>query len=134
MLSQNDELPKRSLLFVIFGGTGDLTHRKLLPALYNLTVEARLPAEFTVIAVGRREKTSQGYREEAKQSIASFSRSNVDESHLAAFLQRVHYQRVEFEADLDGYTRLAELLTGIPMVLRTNLFPGSCPRIFRNYH
>jgi glucose-6-phosphate 1-dehydrogenase len=125
MLSQNDELPKRSLLFVIFGGTGDLTHRKLLPALYHLTVEARLPAEYSIIAVGRREKTSQIYRGEAKKSIASFSRSHVDENHIAAFLQRIHYQRVEFDLDQEGYQRLAAQLNEVELT-----FTLPCERIF----
>ena len=47
----------QSCLFVIFGGTGDLTHRKLLPALYKLLKHKLLPDNFAVVSVGRRIKT-----------------------------------------------------------------------------
>lgn len=110
MFSRSEDMPERSLLFVIFGGTGDLTHRKLLPALYHLMMEFRLPNEFKVLSIGRREKDSRSYREEAKRSITSFSRSKIDELRLAAFLDHVHYQRVEFESDHEGYTRLGLML------------------------
>lgn len=125
MFSRSDEIPQRSLLFVIFGGTGDLTHRKLLPALYNLMIETRLPAEFKILSIGRRDKDDMTYREEARQSVTSFSRSKIDELHLNAFLQHVFYYRVEFESDHEGYTRL-----GIVLNASENAFVLPCARIF----
>lgn len=110
MFYRSEELPQRSLLFVIFGGTGDLAHRKLLPALYNLKIENRLPEEFKIISIGRRDKDDQIYRHEASQSIHKFSRSQIDGKHLAAFLERLQYHRLEFEADQSGYAKLAEVL------------------------
>jgi glucose-6-phosphate 1-dehydrogenase len=47
---------------VIFGATGDLTHRKLLPALYNLAVEQPLPPQFSIVAVARRPFTHEEFR------------------------------------------------------------------------
>ena len=44
--------------------TGDLTHRKLMPALYNLVIDNLLPRNFAVVAIGRREKTDEQYRNE----------------------------------------------------------------------
>ena len=110
MFSRSDEMPDRSLLFVIFGGTGDLTHRKLLPALYNLMTESRLSGDFQVLSIGRRDKDDAAYRAEARQSIERFSRSKPDADRLESFLSLVHYRRVEFESDHEGYERLGREL------------------------
>src|SRR2546423_12577514 len=59
---------------VIFGGGGDLAHRKLLPALYNLYVDGLLPPRFAVVGVGRSAQTDDAYREFAKDGVAHFSR------------------------------------------------------------
>ncbi|NTV90533.1 MAG: glucose-6-phosphate dehydrogenase, partial [Clostridiales bacterium] len=58
------KLSELSSVMVIFGGTGDLTHRKLIPALYNLVVDKLLPEHFAVVSVGRKEKTHEQYRDE----------------------------------------------------------------------
>jgi glucose-6-phosphate 1-dehydrogenase len=57
-MDQQNRMPG---MLVIFGGTGDLTHRKLMPALYNLCMDVLLPERFTVVAVGRRDKTNEQY-------------------------------------------------------------------------
>ena len=59
---------------VIFGATGDLTKRKLLPALYNLALENPLPAGFSVVAVARRPFTNEQWRQYVKDAINEFSR------------------------------------------------------------
>ena len=56
-------------VMVIFGATGDLTHRKLLPALYNLALEHPLPAGFSVVAFARRPYTDKSFRKQALKSI-----------------------------------------------------------------
>ena len=56
---------------VIFGATGDLTHRKLLPALYNLALEHPLPAGFSVVGFARRPYTDEDFRQQALESINS---------------------------------------------------------------
>lgn len=61
--------------FVIFGATGDLTKRKLLPAFYNLQAENRLPETFEIIAVGRRDFDSELYREKAAEHVKNHSRN-----------------------------------------------------------
>ncbi len=125
MFSSGDDLPRTPLLFVIFGGTGDLSHRKLLPALYDLMAEGRLPEEFGVLAVGRRDKDDAAYREEARASIAASSRSSADGPRLERFLSRVHYHRMHFDSDPQGYERLRESLRGAEQGFR----PG-CVRLF----
>src|SRR5439155_3797781 len=66
---------------VIFGGAGDLAHRKLLPALYNLYLDGLLPARFAAVGVGRKEMTDEGYRAFAKDGVTRFSRRPPDEPH-----------------------------------------------------
>ena len=61
-------------VLVIFGATGDLTHRKLLPALYNLAIEQPLPPQFTVVGVARRPFTDEEFRQQALDSVNTFSR------------------------------------------------------------
>ena len=64
-----ERLPVPPTTLVIFGATGDLAHRKLLPALYNLAHEGALPERFELIGVARREKGDQEFRDEARASI-----------------------------------------------------------------
>ena len=65
-----ERLPVPATSLVIFGATGDLAHRKLLPALYNLAHEGALPERFKLIGVARREQTDEEFQAEARQSIA----------------------------------------------------------------
>src|SRR2546423_14971594 len=58
---------------VIFGSTGDLSHRKLLPALYNLTLARLLPAGLAIVAFGRGPLSDADYRAQMKDSVAQLS-------------------------------------------------------------
>lgn len=87
---------KDSCIFTIFGATGDLAHRKLLPALYFLEREQYLGNNFSIICVARREKTNEQYREEAKASIKKFSRIKVEDEILAKVAERIYYFQLEF--------------------------------------
>lgn len=66
-------------LFVIFGGTGDLTHRKLVPAIYNLAHGDLLPKDFALVAIGRRDYTTEKYHHEIYQSIKKHTRHNLNQ-------------------------------------------------------
>src|SRR2546428_3512599 len=81
---------------VIFGASGDLTRRKLMPALYNLMHEQRLPSSFAVIGVARREKTDQSFRDEMQQAVAEFSRTKIDQSVWDSFARKIYYLRGDF--------------------------------------
>src|ERR1700727_1526005 len=59
---------------VIFGASGDLTRRKLMPALYNLAVGRGLPGAFAVVGVARRDVSDEGFRKEMKEGVSQFSR------------------------------------------------------------
>jgi len=95
---------------VIFGATGDLTHRKLIPALYNLAVEGNLPSALNVIGVARREKSDEEFRAELKSSTSTFSRSPVHNDHWEKFSLSLSYHRGEFHT-FDAYLELAKKLS-----------------------
>jgi glucose-6-phosphate 1-dehydrogenase len=75
------ESGKMSAMLVIFGGTGDLTHRKLIPALYNLIHDELMPQCFSVVCIGRRDKTDDEYRDEVYESLRRNSRNRIDERY-----------------------------------------------------
>ncbi|SHE35519.1 glucose-6-phosphate 1-dehydrogenase [Caldanaerobius fijiensis DSM 17918] len=98
-----------SCLMVIFGGTGDLTKRKLLPAIYNLYVEGLLPDNFATVAVGRKAYTHEEYRMIARESVMNFSRNGMNEDKWSALSERIYYEKVEFH-DPAAYVSLKNFL------------------------
>ena len=81
---------------VIFGGAGDLTHRKLLPALYNLHVDGLLPP-VAVVGVGRKELSDAEYREFAREGVEAFSRRPVENTHWATFASSLFFVNVTID-------------------------------------
>lgn len=97
-------------IMVIFGATGDLTHRKLLPALYNLALEHPLPAGFSVVGFARRPYTDGEFRQQALDSINAYSRQKPVNPHVwESFASGIHYLQSSFN-DASGYERLNSLL------------------------
>lgn len=94
---------------VIFGATGDLTMRKLVPALYNITADGEMPPGVAVVGFARREKTDEQFRDEQHETTAKFSRQQVRDDIWKRFAQSLFYHQSEFH-DADGYQRLAERL------------------------
>src|SRR5947209_1450730 len=97
---------------VIFGATGDLTHRKLVPALYNLAADGELPPAVAVIGFARRPKNDDEFRNEMEEATRKFSRQNVRDEIWKTFGQSIFYHQSEF-ADENGYKSLAERLAKI---------------------
>jgi glucose-6-phosphate 1-dehydrogenase len=97
---------------VIFGSAGDLTKRKLVPALYNLKAAGLLPREFAIIGVARREKTHEQFREETTRDIREFATTPVDDALWAELREALYFQAGEL-SDPAAYTQLADLLAGI---------------------
>src|SRR3954471_24968974 len=81
-----ERLPVPPTVLAIFGATGDLSRRKLLPALYNLAHEGALPERFFLIGISRSEKADDEFRDEAREAITQFSRREPDEAVLEALL------------------------------------------------
>ncbi|MDB6148498.1 MAG: zwf [Spartobacteria bacterium] len=95
---------------VIFGATGDLTHRKLIPALYNLAADGELPPAVAVVAVARRDKSDDDFRKELEEAVRKFSRQSVRDDIWKTFAQSISYHRTEFH-DKQGFESLAQRLT-----------------------
>src|ERR1700694_2779123 len=97
-------------LMVIFGATGDLSGRKLLPAIYNLAKQRLLPAGFGVVGAAIDDMTDDTFRKHAAEVITKHSRTQpVDEGVLHAFLDSVFYMKVDF-GKLDDFKALQRRL------------------------
>jgi glucose-6-phosphate 1-dehydrogenase len=95
---------------VVFGASGDLTSRKLVPALFHLFREGQMPPDFRVIGVARREKTDDSWRAELRQALEEFSRTKpVDEAAAREFFAKLSYCQGDL-TDPATYTRLEQLL------------------------
>ena len=94
---------------VIFGAAGDLTKRKLMPALYNLKANGLLPRELAIIGVARRPKTHAEFREEMSTEIREFATRVVDERLWSELRDVLYYQPGEF-TDPETYGKLGTLL------------------------
>jgi glucose-6-phosphate 1-dehydrogenase len=104
------EKPPIPIWFVIFGVTGDLTQRKLIPALYQLALEDQLPDDLTIIGFARRDWDDEKMREEMKKGVLTYSRTQpIDESVLNKLLSCMIYIRASFD-QREGYEQLSQML------------------------
>src|SRR5258705_3102348 len=97
---------------VIFGATGDLPHRKLIPAFYNLAADGELPPAVAIIGFARRPKNDDDFRKEMEQATRILSSQTVRDESWKTFSQSVFYHQSEF-GDPNGYKSLAERLEKI---------------------
>jgi glucose-6-phosphate 1-dehydrogenase len=104
-----ERLPVHPTALVIFGATGDLAHRKLLPAVYNLAHDGALPERFELIAVARREQSDDEFRAMARDSIERFSRRRPNPDVLEALLCNMRYVRGTFD-DANVYGEIGRVL------------------------
>ncbi len=100
-----ERLPVGPTTMTIFGATGDLARRKLLPALYNLAHEGALPERFNLIGVSRGDESTEDYRAWAREAINEFSRRAPDAKVLEALLANVRYVSGTFD-DPETYAKL----------------------------
>src|SRR5450631_497801 len=98
--------PGDPCVMVIFGASGDLTKRKLIPALYNLAKDNLLSKEFAVIGFARNEMTSQQFRDMLSTEIAQFATTTVDPELWRWFSERIYYVSGEF-GDPAAFVRLS---------------------------
>jgi len=98
---------------VIFGATGDLTKRKLIPALYRLVQERLVPAEFAVVGASRTEMSHEEFRARMRDAVAQFAEGGIgDEQVWNSFAEKLHYATLDI-GTAEHYGPLAELLTRI---------------------
>ena len=97
-------------MFVLFGATGDLAHRKVIPALYQLWRTNLLPHDFHIMCIGRREYDDESYRAEIRASLEQHSRTKpIEDDTWSALADRIVYHRGDF-ADPALFDGLSERL------------------------
>ncbi|MCB8999040.1 MAG: glucose-6-phosphate dehydrogenase [Bacteroidales bacterium] len=101
-------------LIVIFGASGDLTRRKLIPALFNLKRQALLPDNFAVLGVGRTPMDDESFRDDMKAAIASFSNISKagDKAIIESFISLLHYASID-TFDADSYSILKDKIVDL---------------------
>ncbi|TFG69061.1 MAG: glucose-6-phosphate dehydrogenase [Thermomicrobiales bacterium] len=104
-----ERVPDPSVV-VLFGATGDLAHRKVIPALYHLWRTNLLPHEFRLVAIGRRPYDDDTFRAEILASLERYSRVlPLDLDAWESFAPRIDYHRLDFD-DTAGFEKLASAL------------------------
>ncbi len=107
---------------VIFGATGDLTHRKLLPALCSLHSRGLLPPDYAIVGFARRSYTDESFREWMADSIRRFASRPIPEPPLDDFLRHLYYHVGDIESDPQAFDSLRERLQHTPPFPRNHLF------------
>ena len=126
-------------VMVVFGATGDLSHRKILPAIYNLRRAGLLPQETTILGFARRPYTDEQYRAEMRVAVEKFSRNPVEPALWDDFAEGLYYQSGLFD-DPEGYRNLVDRIEQIDSARGTRgniLFylatpPSAYPEIVAN--
>lgn len=131
-------------VMVIFGATGDLTKRKLFPALYNLAKENYLPDDFAIVGVGRQEMLTDDFRVKIVADLKEFVGEKVDEKLLNWFEERTYYTGGDFDDDKKLFADIKDMLRDvcekhkIPenyfyyMAIPPSLFANVAGRIVKN--
>jgi glucose-6-phosphate 1-dehydrogenase len=125
-----------STSIVIFGASGDLTRRKLIPGLYNNFRKKRLPERTSVIGFARRPYTSELFRDKMREAIVTFAPAEFREDDWRSFASRLFYQQGEFEG-AEHYQALAQRINGIDGPPENSLYylattPESYPVVATN--
>ncbi len=127
--------PSGPCTMVIFGGTGDLTARKLFPALYNLAKSKLLSPDFAVVGVGRNDYTQEQYRQILGEKLQAFATGTVDPELSNWLISRVTYVGGEFH-DPQLYARLAKTLAVVDKTYNTQgnffFYLATSPTFFGN--
>jgi glucose-6-phosphate 1-dehydrogenase len=97
---------------VIFGASGDLTKRKLFPALYSLAFRQLLPSKFAVVGIARTPETDEEFRDRMKQAVQQFGRDELREDVWDTLASGIHYLAADFSDDA-ALDRLAKMVDGI---------------------
>ena len=128
----NDGQVAGANVMAIFGASGDLTKRKLIPALYNLRKDGLLPDDFAIIGISRREMSDEEFRAKLREDIAKFAAADTDPSIWEWLADRVHYLAGDAE-DADTYVRLHKRLEefGESAGIKNDFFyMATAPRFF----
>ncbi|MBJ3761866.1 glucose-6-phosphate dehydrogenase [Maribius pontilimi] len=114
---------------VIFGGTGDLARRKILPGLYRRFIAGQMPEDARVIGAARSELDDEGYRKDVRDALKEFvSKRALSEENIAAFLSRLHYVSIDAKGE-GGWKKLAQTMRDDDDVVRAFYF-SVAPSLF----
>ncbi len=105
-------LQPQSCTLVILGGGGDLAKRKLVPAMYNLALDAVLPENVAILSFGRRELDDEAFRTFAREGIEQFSRQRFDAQRWRDYERSLYFLNGSFE-DAEAFARLKKRLESI---------------------
>ncbi|NEQ27156.1 MAG: glucose-6-phosphate dehydrogenase, partial [Microcoleus sp. SIO2G3] len=108
---QQDRIPEPQIL-VIFGGTGDLTQRKIVPALYKMKMERKLPPELTIVGVARREWSDDFFREHMREGVEEFGGGIGSDRLWEDFAKGLFYLPGDIDKPED-YNKLKEFLASL---------------------
>ncbi len=108
-IQETQARPPDPCMMVIFGAGGDLTKRKLIPALHNLARTKLLPPQFAIVGISREDTTTEEFRKRATDAIQKYSTDGVDKPAWDEFVQHLFYHHGDF-GDLQMYSKLGELL------------------------
>ncbi|MFL6237190.1 MAG: glucose-6-phosphate dehydrogenase [Thermoanaerobaculia bacterium] len=111
--------PAPPCAMVIFGATGDLTKRKLIPAIYNLITNGLLPDGFAVVGVGRSQLADDEFRHRMEQDLREFATTDVDERRLEWLVKRLRYVQLDPEKP-ETFKGLADTLAQLDEELGTS--------------
>ena len=100
-------------VMVIFGATGDLTKRKLFPALYNLARGGHLPENFAIVGVGRQEMLSDEFRDQMIENLKEFAGANPDGKNIQWFCSRTYYTGGDFDDDKKLFADIKDMLRDV---------------------
>ena len=122
-------VPAETFDLVIFGGTGDLAMRKLLPALYHRDLDGQLTPESRIIAASRGELAREDYLERVEDALRrNLAEDEFDETFWATFAARIHYVQADASAH-EEWSSLAQLLNGVEERVRV-AYLATAPSLF----
>ena len=108
------ENPK-NLIIVIFGASGDLASRKLIPAIFSLKTQKIMPEKFAIVGAGRTKMSNEDFRTKMSGAIISYSEEKVsDENLIAEFVQDIYYQSLDTTSE-NEFSELKSLLDKIDL-------------------
>jgi glucose-6-phosphate 1-dehydrogenase len=121
-LIDSSPMPTRPMAIVIFGATGDLTHRKVIPAFYHLQKNGQLPEGCCIIGFARRPKSDEEFRAELRAALDEFSHTKpVDEKVWESLSRHIYYQK----GDLDNTEDFHELGNRLRMLPESKMYLGN---------
>jgi len=103
----------RNLIIIIFGASGDLASRKLIPAIFSLKTQKLLPEKYAIVGAGRTKLSNEDFRIKMSSAIVSYSEEKVtDQSLISDFVRDLYYHSLDNSSET-GYSELKSMLQDV---------------------